>query len=461
MLWTNIKVEETLGPDLTIYQTCNRVKRHLNNSRQLPLTIKIIIHTFYESTCMEDSEHPFHTHVVDFSNATQTLSRVLAEHISRFKTFHLVADDFVSIADVQLHFPHASMPLLESWKVHQTFIEQAFDGELEDPEDATKLLIPLIPHGWSEENSNTMYPNLKNAVFHAVPMAWASFCPRHLHTLNISFLPHEARPTMAELRRILVANEHTLEELIIQGAAPLDSCEAFEMRGVRSLTLGFVDAGELIPLLMTMDVPNLSMFSITDLRRGCTSAAYRAFVSYDPIMLDLVITLLSCLPLDKLEVLHLRCIAFLPFADQPAFHSPLLAWSHNKLDLQIPLLPMYFFSLMTSLKDLTLVDPDPTTMHCLNYLPKFNIDPSLLILPINSLTSLRLVGFNLPLIQLFLKQRIQAHTSFRPVKEIEFNMPLNWRSRLRFNFALLASEVRTINVPVDKATERYLMRRLF
>jgi hypothetical protein len=460
-LWTNIKVEETLGPGLTFHRTCSRVKCHLDNSRQLPLTVEVTIHTFCKSICMEDSEHPFHQYAAEFSDATQALSRVLAEHVSRFKTFHLVADDFPSIADVQLHFPQACMPLLESWKVHQTFIEQAFVGSLEEPEDATKLLIPLRPQGLMEEHSVAMYPNLKVAVFEAIPMVWAYFCPRHLRTLDISFLPVDARPTMAELRQILMAIEHSLEEFVMQGAAPLDSSEPFEMRGVRLLTLGFVNAEELIPLLTTMNVPNLLMFSITDLRRACTSAADRPFVSYDPMMFELFIAILINLPLDKLDMLLLRCITFLPFADQPAFASPLLTWSGNKLDLPVPLLPLYFFSLMTSLKDLTLIDPDPTTMHCLNYLPKFNIDPSFLALPVNSLTSLRLISFNLPLIQLFFERRLQAHASFRLMKEIVISMPSNWRSKLRFNFSLIAKEVQIINLPVDQASERYLMRRLF
>lgn len=460
-LWTNIKVEETLGPTVTFDHTCIRVKHYLDNSRQLPLTVEIIIHTILKSICMEDNEHPFHRYAAEFCLATQALSRVLAEHVSRFRSFHLVADDFTSITDVQAHFPQVCMPLLESWTVHQTFIQQAFDEELEEPEDASKLLIPLRPQNLMEEHATDMHPNLKVAVFHAIPMAWAYFCPRHLQRLEISFLPVDARPTMAELRQLLMANEHSLEALTIQGAAPLDSSEPFEMRGVRSLTFGFVKAGELIPLLETMHVPNLSTLSITDLRRACTSAADRAFVSYDSTMLDLFTAIVSQIPLENIDMLLLRCIAFLPFADQPPFDSPLLVWSRNTLDLPIPVLPMYFFSLMTSLRDLTLIDPDPTTMRCLNYIPKFNTGPSLSNLPINSLMSLRLIGFNLPLVQSFFKRRIQVHDSFRVMEEIIFSMPSNWWPKLRFNFSLIAREVRIINVPVDQTIERYLMRRLY
>jgi len=459
-LWTNIQVEETLGLNLKFHHTCNRVKHFLDLSRRSPLTVEIVIRTFYMATCMEDSEHPFHHHAADFCHATQTLSRVLAGHVARFKTFNLVADDFASIADVQLHFPQVSMPLLESWKVHQAFVEQAFSGELEEPGDAARLLIPLRPRGMMEEHSATMYPNLKVAGFHAIPMAWAYFSPRHLQALSISFLPAGVRPTMAELRQILMANEHSLESFIIQGAAPLDSGEPFEMRGVRFLTLGFVKAEELISLLRTMRVPNLSQLSITDLRRACTSAADRPFISYDTTVLPLFAAIIRYLPLSKLDALFLRCLVFLPFAGQPAFSSPLLAWSHNRLDLPVPALPMFFFSLTTSLRDLTLIDPDPTAMHCLNYLPKFNADPGLLTLPIGSLARLHLVGFNLPLVQSFFMRRIQARASFRPVEEITLSMPSNWWPKLRFDFSLIARKVGIIHVPIDLATEKYLLRRI-
>ena len=460
-LWTNIKVEATLGPNFTFkyHHTCNHVKRYLKNSRQLPLAVEVILRTSWGSLNMEDTEHPFHHCASEFKNITRALSRILAGQICRFQTFRLIVDDFVSVVDIQAHFPQVSMPLLESWTVHQNFVEQAFDVELQEPGDAAKLFIPLRPQSAMAQHFHDMYPNLKVTAFHAIPMMWAYFCPRHLQTLNISFLPIHARPTMVELRQILMATEHSLEVLIIQGAAPSDYSEPFELRRVRSLTLGFVEAVELVPLLKTMRVPNLSTLSITDFRRHCTSAADRAFVSCDRTMIHLFTGIVFHLPLEKIEVLLLRCIVFLP----PHIDSPLRSLSRNKLNLPIPVLPMHFFHGMTSLKDLTLIDPDPITLHCLNFLPrKFNVDSSLSNrFSVSPLRTLRLNNFNLPSVQLFFQQRIQSHTSFRPVDEIVFSMPANWIHKLRFDFTLIAGNIRTIHVPVDRDTERYLMRRLF
>jgi len=462
-LWTKILVVEDLGPDVTEFEkTIDRVQFFLAHSAACALDVHIELRTFCDSYMMDDLWHPFHDIIDQFRQCTRSVSLLLAPHIWRIKSFNLDCDEFKPICDVQSSFPRVPMAMLEALRVRQLFEQQSFQNVLgaSDANELTAIAIsvPLVPRYAVEE----MYPKLRSAILATVPVDWQRFCPKNLHTLEISFLPITARPNGRMLRQILLANEHSLESLTIHGAGPADYVpEPFVMSNVRHLDLGYAYPQELIHLVKCMRVPNLVTLNIIDLRRKLMFAPQRRNLSYDDSPLALFHAIIDEFPLHQVKEVELRQITFMPdFILLPLF--PEIQIVPNLSRLPIPTTPLHFFCKLTALKSLTIVDPDPGTLHALNYLPPLfknqrpYDDSQFTHVPVPVLDFLHLVDFNFPLVRFFLKVRCNHHISFRRLFLLMLNMPVGWILDFDSLF-LLADDVQLFDTILEPAVEADLL----
>jgi F-box-like len=461
VLWTDVMVAEDLGPDVTSFlKTIHRVQFFLTHSVEHAFHLHIELRTYHSAYIMDDADHPFHDNVDQFRECTGILSTYLAPHIWRLESFILDCDEFQSICDVQCRFPVVPMKMLEFLRVHQAFEEQSFDHLLDDELELEAITLPLGPR-WTAD-SEEMYPKLRCAILTAIPMDWGLFSPKMLHTLEISFLPLEARPDGGTLRQILLANEHSLESLTIHGAGPVDCVPVpYVMSNLRNLDLGYAFPVELIDLIRCLRVPNLATFSITDLRRSLTFVTDRRSVDYDTFVTDLFQAIIDELPLHQVKQLQVRHVCFMPELENIEMWPELQLVPNVEL-LPIPVTALHFLCKFTALKSLTIVDPDPGTLHALNYVPPLNRflhqydDLQSTYVPVPVLDFLHLADFNVPLVSFFLEIRRKYHTSFRRLLSLIFSMPAAWFVGLD-SLVVLADSVQIFDTILEPAVEEELL----
>jgi hypothetical protein len=323
------------------------------------------------------------------------------------------------------------MKMLEYVRVHQVFGEQGFTTLLDDDAETLDISVPLSSPWTNEE----LYPKLQCTVLTAIPMDWGRFCPKMLNTLEISFLPLEARPSGKTLRHILLANEHSLESLTIHGAGPVEDIPApFVMSNLRHLDLGYAYPIELMDFVRCLRVPNLVTLRISYLRCSVSSVTARHRIMYDHSAIYLFEVIIQEFPLSQVSELELRHIAFMPELDN-IYMWPELQTVFDLEGLPIPVTALHFFSKLTMLRSLSIVDPDPGTTYALNYIPPLTIthdqydeaQPNHRVVP--ALDCLHLADFNIPLVCHFLKIRRRYHTSFCRLSLLRFSIPVTWRIR--------------------------------
>jgi hypothetical protein len=256
-------------------------------------------------------------------------------------------------------------------------------------------------------------------------MDWHHFSPKNLQTLEMSFLPMQARPDGETLRQVLLANEHTLESLTIHGSGPVDyALHPYVMSKLRHLELGYACPSEPILLIKCLRVPNLTTLNITDLR----VVPDRRNTHYDPIVSVLFQALIDNFPLHQVKQLVLQHISFMPDMRLLRLY-PDVQLVPNLSVLPIPVTPLHLLLKLTTLKSLTIINPDPGTLHALNYLPTpiRGKDPPAVSqsthLPVPALDFLYLADFNLPLVGHFISVRLKHHSSFRRFRSLMFSIP--------------------------------------
>jgi hypothetical protein len=430
-LYIKVLVVEDLGPDVIEFRkTIDRVQFFLAHSAARALDVHIRLRTYLNYCDMDNANHPFYDNIDQFRECTRGISKCLAPHIRRIKLFNLDCDEFKSICDIQGGFSSVPMVMLEVLRVHQAFEEQSFGNFVDDDNEMAAISIPL---GLPSTSAEEMYPRLRSAILAAIPLDWRRFCPRNLQTLDISFLPMDGRPDGETLRRVLLANEHSLESLTIRGAGPVDCVpNPYVMSNLRHLSLGYAYPSELMHLVKSMRVPNLTTLSISDLRRSLTFAPRRRYLPYNHGASILFQAIIDEFPLHQVKQLELRHVSFMPESGLLPLHPEVQIVPNFSL-LVIPVIPLHFFCKLTALESLTIANPDPGTLHALNYLPPhlralgFYDDSQFPHVPVPALDFLHLVDFNLPLVRFFLAIRRCHYTSFRRLFSLMFSMPATWR----------------------------------
>ena len=462
-LWTKVLVVEDLGPDVVAFRkTIDRVQFFLSQSAAHALDMHIELRTYYDNYVMENAEHPFYNTIDQFRECARSISKSLAPHIWRIKSFYLDCDEFKSISDIQGSFQVVPMKMLEVLRVRQAFEEQSFENFLDDDTEGAAILVPLGSRCVEED----MYPRLRSAVLATIPLDWGRFCPKNLHTLEISFFSMEARPDGKTLRQILLANEHSLESLTIHGASPVDRVMApYVMSKLRHLDLGYAYPSELVHLVECMRVPNLTTLHIIDLRRSLSCATERRYLHYSHATSILFQAIINELPLHQVERLELRHISLMPEVGLLPWY-PEVQIVPNLSHLPIPITALDFLCRLTGLESLTIASPDPGILHALNYLPPpikpcglFN-DSQFTHVPVPALKSLHLMDFNLPLVRFFLAIRRSRCYCFRRLHSLTFGMPATWM--LNFDLLLfLAHGVERFDTILEPCMEKDLITPLY
>lgn len=287
-------------------------------------------------------------------------SCLLAPHAARFKKFTLLSDTFLNIISATFTFFHVKMPLLEQWHLVRCSVRNSFDTILHYAwmKDAFQM---FLHHGENDEGQPSrdaiMYPNLKRISLYRTPLNWSRFALVNLQSLALTDLPHNSRPSAASLRDILLANEHSLEDLDLGGALPVDSTESYSLSNLHTLTLGYTGADEAIRFVQSVHVPKLTSLCLKSLRRHIPAIHEHEI----PNILALVQEILHHMPVDKLTHLSLHHVAFYP----PDPHFPHIVKRFVAGAGKIPV-PLAFFSRLTALRSLSLYAPDDTSLHCLN-----------------------------------------------------------------------------------------------
>lgn len=464
MLWTSIEVTEDLCAPMNQFErTLDRVPHFLERSKGLPLDLHITLRSYHEESAMEDPNHPFNHNINTFRHYTRRLSGFLGHHVARFKIFILMGDEFESIWDIQSSIPHVPMPLLESYRVWQRDDYQCLQGDLRDATHIEALSIALRPHNVIVEESAVMYPKLVEVTLKGIPMEWFRFCPRNLQYLHIGFLPMGARPTGEDFRHILLANEHSLEALKIQGACPVSaSIEPYVLSNLKSLEIAFAYPDEVIPLIHSMQVPNLISLSFTDLRRKFVDVDQRPAVEYDFTTLLLFEEVANYMPLHNIAQCSFSHLSFLP----PLIHLHMypsieLATNPGFEDYPVPKALLRVFRKMTALRLFLVVDPDPCTLRCLNFIsppvPEGRVqDDQVFVGPLPLLDHLHLSDFHLPVVQNFVLNRFENRASIRPLENLLLSMPMAWGEQFGNCLTALAENVELYGTIMDPEIEAAL-----
>ncbi|KAF8077586.1 hypothetical protein FPV67DRAFT_1462252 [Lyophyllum atratum] len=407
-LWTKIRIQESLArPQDKFLASILRVTHFLDRSKQLPVDISVSLRTFHLAHSMSDPDHPFHFRTNSFRVVTKILSVVLGAHIRRIRRFILVADELPSVRDVQERLPLTPMPCLESWVTMVDDEEMGMVGGLDEQQANPTTGVDL-------------YPRLQVLVLFGTCIPFGRFAPTNLTVLSLSPVPVSQRPGLSILRNVLVANAHSLKELALDLVEPEGYIAPFELPNLVSLTLGFLNPADAVPLVGAMRVPKLALLSITDLERDMHFP--QAFDdAYEDTSFLLIAALVNYFPLANLRKLVISHLHFAPDRFDDVRHVEKIA---NAKDLDIKALPFNLFAAMTKLENLTLIYPTSTPLNCLNYIPLSEEHPKR---PLPALRHLDIQAFSLPLIQSFLQCREEGINVYGKLDRMSFSMPRAWR----------------------------------
>jgi len=376
----------------------------LERSRTRPINVRIDLRS--ETYDFELSDYENQINSVFSPLLSRLLSFLLAPHAMRFKEFRFLSDIFLPIIDVLSCLSSIPMPQLEKWEVQRCDIYHCFEDMFEPRGTTNALSLFSRPVGVEEHAAaytENLYPNLKHAVLSGTPLRWSHFSLTNLKSLSLNYLANEVRPTFTTLRHILLANEHSLEKLEIQGAAPADIGPPYVLSNVRKLTLGYTFPEEAFGLVCTLKTPNLTELVITDLARYLTPESNRPQTRADQSAMVVFAAVMRCMPLHKIQHLGLGCVMF---------YSPDMGWPHDIPTRgtdpgKLPFL-LAFLRSMSSLKSLTLDEPDKALMHFLNcpiLCPKDDNGGRPCVSSTPNLTHLSLRRIDFPEIRLFFSTR--------------------------------------------------------
>ncbi|KAH0589932.1 hypothetical protein J132_06353 [Termitomyces sp. J132] len=430
-LWSTIRTYEVL--DLTTVSfdhEIKRVKTFLMRSKGCLLTIDIAIYSYLRH---EGEENAYADSLPEFHARLHELSQALRIHAHRIKSLMLVVDEYQSTASILSSLKDVAMPMLAHWDVLSIY-DQSWGVDDEDLEDEEVHAHSVLLHP-SNEHCVSLYPNLRSVSLHAVPHHWSRFSPSNLVMLEIKMIPLKWRPSAPALMRILRANAHSLERLMLSVALPPDAydAEVIPLPNLELIEFGFTHTSEVISLINAIEVPNLRVLMICDSRREYLHPTDRWKDSdFDAGITDLFAVIASRFPLSQLTEMKLRHIALCPMP------SPTPELLTDRMDIAID-----FFCRLENLNFLAIYDSDFVTLDALNRVkrrvqahpPKF---------PVPKLTFLQITDTRYKILQHFLWQRLGGSKVYKPLDSLVITMPSHWYQTSKWdtmNTKRLAQEV--------------------
>lgn len=432
-LWSTIRTYEVLDLTTVILEhEIKRVKMFLRRSQGCPLTIDIAIYSYLRH---EGEDNAWADSLPDFHDKLKELSQALGKHAHRIKSLTLVIDEYQSTTSILSGLKEVSMPMLTHWDVRNLYDENwSFDDENLEDEEVNAHSVLLHPLGTSEEQRMAMYPNLKFVSLHAVPLHWSRFSLNNLVTLEIRMIPEKWRPSASTFGRILRANAHSLERLVLSVALPTGIYlgEPIALPNLEWIELGFTHTAEIIPFINTIEVPILRVLILCDSRREYLPIGLSNDPAFDNGITDLFAVLVSRFPLRQLTDMTLRHIALCPVP------SPSAEVFSSRMDIAID-----FLRRLENLNFLTVSNSDVITLEALNRL-QVRVEAQQPKHPLPKLTFLQITDTGYKILQDFLQQRLNGPNVYNALVALVITMPNSWYLASRwdtFNTKRLAQEV--------------------
>ncbi|KAG6864042.1 hypothetical protein C0991_000705 [Blastosporella zonata] len=451
--WSTICVIETLETSTaSIERNIERTKTCLQRSKLCPLTIYISIQSHNQHA---GEENGFSDNISAFRSQLKELSKALRPYADRIVSFDLIVDEYHSTACILCALVGVPMPLLNKWVAVNTF-EEMFALEDTDPEDEELFSHPIFAQSDTKlVSEESLHPELRVVSLNSIPLSWSQFSLRKLTTLEITMLPDAWRPSAFTLGEILRTSADSLESITLLAALSSEkSCirQTIMMPRLHSMVLGFVNTSELIPFLNGIEVPNLKMLVLNDIRRRILHPTDRFIDNgFDHGIVNLFNVMIRRFPIGQLQNLILRHIAFCPsrrtLGNLPT--SEILAHLAAGAETAAK-----FFCSLESLQLLTLCGPDQVTLEALNGVQVFN-DGTLPKFLTPRMTDLSLFEIGFYMLATFLWTRLNSQRAFIALTTFTIAVPNDWFLKFPWWSMVVTSDVaktivcRTSNLPAE------------
>lgn len=197
-----------------------------------------------------------------------TAMGVLLPHLGRWRSLSILTDVFApmraALRPLEVYLSTYGAPHLESLRLMRCDAYAAH-APIAEPEHA--FLSSIAKGGW-------MLPSLRHLTLRGVPATWESLStilPYGLKTLELSFHPLAAQPSVSELVCLLKAAP-SLSRLVMNGSGPAfpdpatepTLCETVSLPLLTSLTLGYTSTDAGLTLFDVLAAPHLHTLALED-----------------------------------------------------------------------------------------------------------------------------------------------------------------------------------------------------
>ncbi|KAJ7176877.1 hypothetical protein C8R46DRAFT_889990, partial [Mycena filopes] len=195
---------------------------------------------------------------------------VLLPELGRWRSLSILTDVYApmhaALRPLEVCLAEHGAPHLESIRLMRCDAYAAHSLVAEPDQ----LFLSSIP-----DTESVLLPSLRHLTLRGVPAAWgqlAALLPEELNTLELSFQPMSAQPSVPELAHLLKAAPH-LARLVMNDSGPLlpdpaDSDvfypEPIHLPSLTSLTLGYTSAPSALALLHVLAAPALHTLALED-----------------------------------------------------------------------------------------------------------------------------------------------------------------------------------------------------
>ncbi|KAJ6456554.1 hypothetical protein C8R47DRAFT_996260, partial [Mycena vitilis] len=200
----------------------------------------------------------------------KTAMGVLLPHIGRWRSLSILTDVYApmhaALHPLEKYLNACGAPHLESLRLMRCDAYAAH-GDVVSPEDAFLSSVT---------DSAILLPRIRHLTLRGVPAAWgplAAVLPSCLHTLDLSYYPVAAQPSVPELACLLTAAPQ-LSRLVMNSSGPaLPDPSSMDMPTesapvslplLSSLTLGYTTASSALALLGILAAPRLHTLALED-----------------------------------------------------------------------------------------------------------------------------------------------------------------------------------------------------
>ncbi|KAF9242335.1 hypothetical protein BU15DRAFT_72864 [Melanogaster broomeanus] len=375
-LWTNINIRTPCCSALGPVQDLCRASAFASRSswRALNIKMEMVYHH-------RQSRPQIQSHVGRFLAGVNLIFGVR----DRVKTLDIHSNRYAASAIVSQLIPHG-LPMLERFRitVGQGYFPTGWEV--------------VIPPSWSirrwikrmrslrlrvrKHGMHALLPRLKEVNLSAALAFWSFWAITNLTSLTIDCIPSRFQVCFPDLRHILMQNENSLENLVLQASIDFSSevPSSIVLPKLQQLHFGFVSQYEAIEVLQALEAPSLKSLDLRDIPsiqyfQYCRSGSDFPFQPlihghpslhmgecYDSSMLLYSLCVSPPAWLAQIESLTLASLYLVLTKDTSWFDDVL---THSVSPLFI--CPARLMQQMTSLKTLTLHDPDRFFLKGLNF----------------------------------------------------------------------------------------------